>query len=126
MIVPMAVLMVGLLILYCFFEHDRVWYTAAACESALVGTQRTDKGQNAGKMAELRVRERIESQPFPVPSPESEVVNGKRISTVSFSSSGETAFVWEFPYQVRESVKQCDSVGRVRTAWIAKKIMNGG
>lgn len=125
-LIPMAVLLTGLLILYCFFEHDRVWYTAAACEAALVGTQRTERGQEAEKMAGVRVQERIQAQPFPVSAPASEVVCEKKSSTVSFSSSGETFLVRCFPYRVRTTVKQCDPVGRVRTAWIAKKIMNGG
>lgn len=125
-LIPMAVLLTGLLILYCFFEHDRVWYTAAACEAALVGTQRTERGQEAEKMAEIRVQERIKAQPFPLATPASEVACEEKSSTVSFSSSGETFLMHSFPYRVRTTVKQSDPAGRVRTAWIAKKIMNGG
>lgn len=125
-LVPMAVCLSALLIFYCFYEHDRVWYTAAACEAALAGTKRTEAGADTESLARQRAQQRMEEQPFPVSDPSMWVSTEKRSCSVSYESSGETAFTECFPYKTKETIRQTDPVGWVRTAWIARTIMNGG
>lgn len=125
-LIPMAVLLTALLIFYCFYEHDRVWFTAAACETALAGTRRLESGEDAQTLATERAQERVQSQPFPVGSPDMEVSAGKKECKASFTSSGKTALQYTFPYKVTEQIEKVDPVGRIRTAWIVKKCINGG
>lgn len=125
-LVPMAVLLTALLVFFCFYEHDRVWFASAACETALVGTRRLESGEQAENLAEVRAAELTEAQPFPVVRPSYQVEAGKRKISVSFSSEGETAFDRCFPYRTKVTVKQSDPVGGVRTAWLARNIINGG
>lgn len=125
-LIPMAVLLTALLIFYCFYEHDRVWFTSAACETALVGTRRTESGEDAQILAEERAQERIRSQPFPVGPPDLKVTADKKNCSVGFESAGKTAFRYCLPYRVKEQVEKADPVGRIRTAWIVKKCINGG
>ncbi|MCQ2501101.1 MAG: pilus assembly protein [Lachnospiraceae bacterium] len=125
-LLPLAVFLTAILIFYCFYEHDRVWFTSAACETALVGTRRRESGEEAEKLASVRAAELIEAQPFPVMSPSSEIEGDKRRMTVSFESEGKTAFSRSFPYRTKVSIKQSDPVGAVRTARIARVIINGG
>lgn len=125
-LIPMAVLITAFLLFYCFYEHDRVWFTAAACETALVGTRRTESGEDVQTLAETRAQELIRSQPFPVTEPDQEVAAGKKECSVTFGSAGKTAFQYSFPYKVTECVEKTDPVGRIRTAWIVKKTINGG
>lgn len=125
LLVPMAVSLCALIVFYCYYEHNRVWYTAAAYEAALVGTRRTEQGEDREALAEVRTVERLEAQPFPEFGTEWSVSQEKRASKVEYQLSGGTMFSDWFSCQTEASVKMCDPVGRVRTAWIAKKIMKG-
>ncbi len=123
---PVIIGITLLLIFYCFCEHARVWYAAAACEAALAGTIRSVDSQEPEELARIRGLSRIEEQPFPVTEPLLEVtVEGKKVAVV-FQVSGAAAMERYFPYTVQSSVKQTDPVGGVRTAWLAKNIINGG
>lgn len=124
-LVPMAVFVCGLLILYCFYEHNRVWYTAAAYEAALVGTKKTEQGEDREQLARVRAEERLEIQPFPGSVPEVQVSVEEKESRVSYRTDGVTGFLRDFPYEVEADVKECDPISRVRTAWIARMLLKG-
>lgn len=124
-LVPMAVFLSALLIFYAFYEHDRVWFTAAACEAALTGSRRTERGEDSETLARNCAQKRMEAQPFPVLSPQMELEVKGRTSRVSYQSAGETAFSICFPYKIEETIEQSDPVGWIRTAWIEKNLLNG-
>ncbi len=128
-LIPMTVLLTLLLIFFCFCEHARVWYTAAACEAALAGTARTESSQeeqDLESIAETRAMERIQEQPFPLETPRLTVTAEDKKVTVSYASSGESTLTGYFPYKSHAEVQQADPVSAVRTAWLAKQLINGG
>ncbi|MDO4616380.1 MAG: hypothetical protein Q4B03_02850 [Lachnospiraceae bacterium] len=124
---PMAVLLTVLLVFFCFCEHARVWYTAGACEASLVGTARqAGDNKNPERLAEVRAQQRIEEQPFLMDLPTIDISAEGKSVTVSYQSTGSAGYAAVFPYEVKETVKQSDPVGGVRTAWLARQIINGG
>lgn len=126
-LVPVTVLLTMLLIFYSFCEHDRVWYMAAACEAALFGTAATEEQQESERRAVTRGQERMEEQPFPVLEPPVlQVTAENRKVIVSYASEGSAGFASFFPYKAEGAAVQEDPEAAVRTAWIAKKLMNGG
>ena len=47
-IIPWSVLIIALLITMLFFVHNRAWYTAAACETALSGNRYVEGSAGTG------------------------------------------------------------------------------
>ena len=90
-IVPITVIICALLLLCCFTLHNKIWYTGAAAESALIGNStQTEKNVSSADAAKKRADERIAAQSMPGEKPASEVNVTENASTVSF---GDTATV---------------------------------
>ncbi len=123
---PMAVMIILLVIVYCFCEHAHVWYKAAACEVALTGIAKREDDQDPERRALLRGQSRIEEQPFPAASPELQVQKQNKDFRVSYEAADEGGLSGYFSYKTEILIRQKDPVGAMRTAWLAKKIMNGG
>ncbi|MDO4490638.1 MAG: hypothetical protein Q4B85_06210 [Lachnospiraceae bacterium] len=121
-LVPLAVFISVLLILLCFYEHNKSWYTSAALEVALVGTAREEPGTDREGQAAFRAQDRIREQPFPGGDPSCQVQMEKNSCRVSYVSAGETFFHWSLPYRAEGKIRQTDPVGQVRAVWLKEKI----
>lgn len=141
-IVPWTVVLLALLITILFFVHNKVWYTAAACEAALSGNRYTEGRQGSGRAgwanwpnsenasgsgyAEATAMQRIRDQAMPGNAPEKQISCTQSRTEVGFSGQGRSFFSKTFPWSVKESVRKVRPVSTVRGAWILKGIASGG
>ena len=82
----------------CFFVHNRAWFTAAACESALMGSMEGNReGGKVAEAAEKRSRELGNIGFFGTENLKTQVKGGKNV-TVSYMAdtiSGFGGFSWK-------------------------------
>ena len=140
-VVPWTVILLAILLTMSFYVHNRVWYTAAACETALSGNRYTEgrdgsgsagwadrpKSENASGSgyAEATAMQRIRDQAMPGNTPEKQISCTKSGTEVSFSGQ-VPVFSQSFSWSVKESVRKVRPVTVVRSAWILKGILSGG
>ena len=76
-LVPVAVMLTALLIVYTFYVHNKVWYTAAAWECVLTGLE----AKESGETTEETWQEVKSQQPLPVGSVQTDIsASGQTIS----------------------------------------------
>lgn len=120
-IVPATVLLTALLIVMCFYVHNRNWYLAAASEVCLAGNSRYDREVDAQGIAERKAEERVKSQVMPASRPAIAVTCGKRGTSISFSGQRFSAFQDIFHLSVSADVDKVTPVGELRTARMVRK-----
>jgi hypothetical protein len=120
-IVPATVLLTALLIVLCFYVHNRNWYLAAGAEVCLAGNSRYDRDIDAQNMAERKAEERVEAQVMPASRPAVEVSCGKGGTSVSFLNQSFAAFRDIFNLSVSADVDKVTPVGELRAARTVRK-----
>ena len=116
-IVPMAFMIVALMLVLCFFVHNRVYYSCAAYEAAIGGNEKD--GDQAAK-AEDVANKRIAGQSMPGTRPAVSVNYGSSSTTVEFSGQEFPAFHAYIPsLQVSKTVKKVRPEKTVRLLWAA-------
>lgn len=140
-IVPWTVILLAILITMSFYVHNRAWYTAAACESALSGNRYTEGREGSGSAgwsdrpksenasgsgyAESTAMQRIRDQAMPGSTPEKQISCTQSGTEVSFTGQ-VSVFSRAFSWSVKESVRKVRPVTVVRGAWIVKGLISGG
>lgn len=117
-IVPLCFLVTALMIALLFFEHNRVYYCAAACEASVSGNfWYPDDGNEGGgqEAAELAVEKRIREAALPGQSPEVKVTGNKAGTEVicSHRASRVLGYDWTF-YEVRAHAAKVRPAGSLR------------
>ena len=120
-LVPATVLLTALLIVMCFYVHNRNWYLAAAAEVCLAGNSRYDRDIDAQSIAERKAEERVGAQVMPASRPEIAVSCGKRGTSVSFSGQHFSAFQGIFQLSVSADVDKVTPVGELRASRMLRK-----
>ena len=139
-IVPWAVILTALLITMTFFVHNRVWYTAAACEAAVSGNRYAEGsggtgsagyadisgGRNAAgtRYAETTLQQRIRDQAMPGGEPERQVICTQDATEVRISGQDFPAFSEFFSWSVEKKVKKVRPVKVVRGKWILTGVLD--
>ena len=140
-LVPWAVLITALLIILLFFVHDRVWFRAAALETALSGNQYisgsagngraglwdgADGEDRAGYAAAMeKGGERIADQVMPGTGPQITVSCTNEVTQVRFEGKRYPMFAERSFWTVDEMVRKVRPVPVVRGAWIVKALAEG-
>lgn len=116
-IVPMAFMVIALMLVTCFYIHNRVYYSCAAYEAAIGGNE--TKGQQegkAGKVADMRVG----GQPMPGSSPSVSVSQNGGSTTVEFAGQTFPAFRSLIPVlSVSKTVRKVRPERTLRLLWAA-------
>lgn len=117
-IVPLLVFMIAALISLCFFVHDRVWYTGAACEAALAANMAED----AAGEAQERVEQRLADHVIPGALPDADVSAGKNGATVAFTGRRSFGLPWELPaWEAGVHIRRIRPAGILQNWWAAKR-----
>ena len=124
-LVPVAVMLTALLIVYTFYVHNKVWYTAAACEAALEGSGRLESSgltpvQAAGKKAE----ERAEQQVMPGTRPEIQTDSGSWGTRVAYRGGNAFFLKQLFTYTVEVTAEKIRPVSYLYMLWTARQLKN--
>ena len=118
-VVPMTVMILAVLVILTFYMHNRVWYTCAACESAVRGNMPVADGSHeAEESAETLARQRIADQVMPGSEPELSLSVKRSSTKVGFS--GQTYAMFRqilIPFQVKMEVDQVRPEKYVRLLW---------
>lgn len=120
-IVPVTVLVTAVLIVLCFYVHNRNWYLAAASEVCLAGNSRYDRDIDAQGMAERKAEERVDAQVMPASRPAVDVSCRRGGTSVSFSNQTFAAFQDIFNLSVSADVDKVTPVEELRASRIARK-----
>ena len=120
-IVPVTVLVTAVLIVLCFYVHNRNWYLAAAAEVCLAGNSRYDRDIDAQSMAERKAEERVDAQVMPASRPAVDVSCRRGGTSVSFSNQTFAAFQDIFNLSVSADVDKVTPVEELRASRIARK-----
>lgn len=121
-IVPWAVILTALLITMTFFVHNRVWYTAAACEAAVSGNRYAEG--SGTRYAETTLQQRIRDQAMPGGEPERQVICTQDATEVRISGQDFPAFSEFFSWSVEKKVKKVRPVKVVRGKWILTGVLD--
>ena len=138
-IVPWTVILLALLITMTFFVHNRNWYKAAACETALSGNRYvegsggtgsagyagTSGSGNAtgGKYAEATMKQRILDQAMPGSEPENKVTCTQDATEAELSGQDFPLFSDVFSWTVKEKVRKIRPAKVVRGKWIIGSVL---
>ncbi|MBQ2646360.1 MAG: hypothetical protein IJF82_03210 [Achromobacter sp.] len=141
-IIPWSVLIIALLITMLFFVHNRAWYTAAACETALSGNRYVEGSAGTGSAglldkkgdqnipgthyAEETAAGRIRDQAMPGSEPEKQIACTYDATEVRFSGQDFPLFSEAFSWSVQESVKRVRPAWIIRSRWLLQGIIEGG
>ncbi len=133
-IIPWTVILLALLITMTFFVHNRVWYKAAACETALSGNRYVEgsggtgsagyagtansSNETGGKYAEATMQQRIRDQAMPGSEPENKITCTQDATEVQLSGQDFPVFSDVFSWTVKEKVRKIRPVKVVRGKWI--------
>ena len=140
-IVPWTVILLALLITMTFFVHNRTWYTAAACETALSGnryiegsggtgtagyaeTSRSGNGTGS-RYAEATMQQRIRDQAMPGSEPEKEINCTRDATEVKLTGQEFPLFREVFSWSVGEKVKKIRPAEVVRGKWLLTGVLKG-
>ena len=93
-VIPFTFMIMILIIILTFYIHNRVWYTCAACESALKGILTIPEAERQAA-AETAARSRIDDQIMPGSRPELQVTSGTGGLSVCFSGLSPIMFTGE-------------------------------
>ena len=122
-IVPMTVLVIALLIILSFYIHNRVWYTCAACEAAILGNMPAGDEGEAVRRAEGAASRWMREQAMPGSTPEYDVQMSGSGTEVSFSGQTYAMFRTELtPFSVDITVKKIRPEKYLRLVWAGKQI----
>ena len=140
-IVPWTVILLALLITMTFFVHNRAWYTAAACETALSGNRYIEGSGGTGtagyaetshssngtgsRYAEATIQQRIRDQAMPGSEPEKQIACTRDATEVKLSGQDFPFFREVFSWSVEERVKKVRPAEVVRGKWILTGVLNG-
>ena len=140
-IIPWTVILLALLITMTFFVHNRNWYKAAACETALSGNRYVEGSGGTGsagyagtarsnnatgsKYAEATMKQRIQEQAMPGSEPQSKVTCTQDATEAEFSGQDFPMFSEYFSWSVKEKVKKIRPVKVVRGKWILSSALEG-
>ena len=138
-IVPWTVILLALLITMTFFVHNRNWYKAAACETALSGNRYVEGSGGTGsagyagssgsnnaagsKYAEATMKQRIQEQAMPGSEPEKQITCTQDATEVQLSGQDFPVFSEVFSWTVKEKVKKIRPVKVVRGKWILSNVL---
>ena len=138
-IIPWTVIILALLITMTFFVHNRVWYTAAACETALSGNRYVEgsggtgsagyagtsgsKNETGSKYAEATMNQRIRDQAMPGSEPENQINCTQDATEVKLSGQDFPVFSEVFSWSVKEKVKKIRPAKVVRGRWLLGGIL---
>ena len=122
-IVPVTVLVTAVLIVLCFYVHNRNWYLAAAAEVCLAGNSRYDRDIDAQSMAERKAEERMDAQVMPASRPAVDVSCRRGGTSVSFSNQTFAAFQDIFNLSVSADVDKVTPVEELRASRTVRKAL---
>ena len=139
-IIPWAVIILALLITMTFYVHNRVWYTAAACETALSGNRYVEGSGGTGqagyaggsdsenvtgnRYAEQTLQHRIQDQAMPGSEPENQITCMRDATEVTLSGQDFSMFSDVFSWSVEEKVKKIRPVKIIRDKWVVAGVVN--
>lgn len=123
-LIPVTVMLLALLLVYCFYRHNHVWYTAAAAEAALVGNGRLID-QTAAAAAAERAEARIRDQVMPGSAPETEITSDTSGTGVWFRNQLFPAFSELFSFETGVKIQKVRPVNYLRILWMAREAEGG-
>ncbi|MEE0954629.1 MAG: hypothetical protein U0L49_02320 [Eubacterium sp.] len=125
-IVPLCFLVTALMIALLYFEHNRVYYCAAACEAAVCGNF-WYSGQEEGEAAAgIAAEQRIRDAPVPGQKPEVSVQSSQTGTKVTFSHSLSHALGYDWPaYRTEVQADHVKPADSLRLSWTLKSMTEG-
>lgn len=112
-IVPLCFVMTALLIGLLFFEHNRVYYSAAACEAAVTGNFWYPREEGGEEAARTSAEERIQEVPVPGQTPDISADKSLTGMKVSFSRRTSRFMGYEWTgYRTEAEAVRVKQIGR--------------
>ena len=123
-LITMAVMLTALLIVFTFYAHNKVWYTAAAYEAALAGNGRREGNEwDASASAKEKAEERSVQQVMPGSKPDIYAGSSPWGTEVRYSGQRFPMFSEHlFTYTAEAKVEKVRPVKYLRALWLMKEL----